>query len=83
MQLKAIMILMEPSPNSRQNAVPNKSVLPTREDWVGLRQAVKTKTGYCEDEAVQDYIMDKLGTQNLQLVSGQEVRQLITLLKAA
>jgi len=83
MQLKAIMILMEPSPNSRQNAVPNKSVLPTREDWVGLRQVVKKKTGYSEDEAVQDYIMDKLGTQNLQLVSGHEVRQLITQLKAA
>jgi hypothetical protein len=76
MQIKAIVLLMEAP-------VKNKSIVPTREDWVSLRQAVKQKTGYNEDEAVQDYIMDKLGTQNLQLVSGQEVRQLITLLKAA
>ncbi len=76
MHIKAIVLLME-APTQ------NKSVLPTREDWASLRQAVKQKTGYNEDEAVQDYIMDKLGTQNLQLVSGQEVRQLITLLKAA
>jgi hypothetical protein len=76
MQIKAIVLFVDAPTQS-------KSILPSREDWVSLRQAVKQKTGYNEDEAVQDYIMDKLGTQNLQLVSGQEVRQLITLLKAA
>lgn len=60
-----------------------RPLLPTREDWVELRQMVKKKTGYRDDDAIQSYIKDKLGTQNLELVSGQEIRQLIAELKAA
>ena len=60
---------------------PRMSVLPSREDWAVLRQVVKQKTGYSEDDAIQDYIMGKLNVNNLELVSAQEVRNLAYKLK--
>ena len=64
----------------QQAPVPGK---PTEGQWYKLRQLLRRMKGIREDSEVYDYVANNLGTDNLRMVSYEEVEDLIQRLEYA